>query len=271
LRGIEVEVIFQKEISNKFKGPGLVYFVASLWFIIIVAFVYFVEPFPLTNTIYIIGIIILITSIILIFISIIMMITTKPFIIYNDGIQYVTKQILPHRNYKNNFIPYSHIKSIILYEHPVGDFIQIKNYKGWVYEIPLECVCKKIGKEKWICVVPLDSMIKKWSDGKNVNLDKTTTVRGDRSIYTLGKISERKSNEKSKKLPIIWKFLITFGLIVTIGASAMFYLFLHDTEMPIFFNIFIIVFLPMILTLISLTATYFLLKNDRRYEHLFKK
>jgi hypothetical protein len=266
-----MRTIYEKGLANRILGPGLVYLFCSSFFIILILLVMIGEPFPISPKIFSLGLFLLVPSIILLFISLLMIFTTKPFKIFDQGIQYVTIQLIPQWNYKDNFIPYSKIRSFILFDHPIGETIQIKDVKGNIYDIPLECTSKKVDKEKWTRIAPIDEMIKIWGGGREVNVDTRNTMRGERSIFELDIGTGKKhQGKKRKNIPIIFKFLSIFGIVITIILSSMFYITLNDIEAPYLFKYSMIFILPFVMTSISLVTSYFFMKKDWRFSHLYK-
>jgi len=266
-----MRTIYEKGLANRILGPGLIYLFSSTFFIILILLVIIGKPFPISPKVFSIGIFLLVLSIILLFISLLITITTKPFKIFDKGIQYVTIQLIPQWNYKNNFIPYSKIRSFIIFNHPIGEFIQIKDEKGRIYEIPLECTSRKVDREKWTRIAPIDEMIKIWSRGRKVNVDSRNTYRGERSIFELDiGTGNKQNNEKRKEVPIIFKFLTICGIVITILLSSVFYITLNDLKAPYIFKYSMIFILPLVLTSISLVTSYFIMKKDWRFSHLFK-
>ncbi|MEA3558640.1 MAG: hypothetical protein U9R75_05235 [Candidatus Thermoplasmatota archaeon] len=267
-----MKVIFEKGLSNRFLGPGFIYLFSSTFFIILISGVMLLEPFPIPTKLYYVGAFLLIVSALLLFISLIMIMTTKPFGIFDLGIQYVSIQFVPGWNYRDHFIPYYRIESFIIFVHPVGDMLQIKDVKGRVYEIPMECVCKKVGREKWKREAPLNDMIHRWSGGKEVKVERKNTLRGERSIYEIGVPVKRKGKKEpeARRIPIIFKTLIILWIVLSSLLTSMFYIMLHDIGGSLFFRLGFILGVPVGISSISIIMSYFMLKKDRMFSHLFK-
>ena len=263
-----MEVIFERAFKNKLLGPGLLLLLVSVFYILLFFFIILTHVFPLEGVILNISILLLIFSFILLLISIFMIVTTKSFIIYDVGIQYVTRQILPHRNYDNNFIPYSQIQSFIVIDHPVGTYIQIKNSNGWIYEIPVECICKKVGHEQYESIAPLEKMIEMWKGEKEIMTEKQTTMRGDVSVYQL---SDRESIKILKKnITIIMKIMGISGVFVYLLFIIILYSIFFYPESLSPKGLLLLIFLPALFTEIILLSLYYSFKTDRRFKHFFK-